>query len=264
MFSTSYLNIIDSTTIYDNEAMSANDIYAEFTGTCKLLWFVPSSLANYIIANPSTYDFPIGAKLFELISAKLTIQNNSVIYNQISIAKWFMATLTFYKSTLYNLVTKDKGIRLSQATINITDSTFYNISVSDATSFVFAGIGAIAYMINSTYSNSSWPFMFSSVAKITFNNMIVKNWYPHVECISILKAPNVTIMNSQISYAYSDETIASFRILDSSVDLITNTTISYSNQYAIYFFVSKVAVIDGLNISNTYGMYTRSVNQIFF
>ena len=76
------------------------------------------------IANPSTYGFSIGAKLFELISAKLTIQNNSVIYNQISVAKWFLATLTFSQSTFYNLVTKDKGIRLSQATINITNCIF--------------------------------------------------------------------------------------------------------------------------------------------
>lgn len=33
MFSTSYLNIIDNTTIYDNEAISGDDIYAEFSGT---------------------------------------------------------------------------------------------------------------------------------------------------------------------------------------------------------------------------------------
>ena len=49
MFSSSYLNIIDNTMIYNNVAISSDDIYSEFTGTCKLLWFVPSSLSSYIL-----------------------------------------------------------------------------------------------------------------------------------------------------------------------------------------------------------------------
>ena len=102
--------------------------------------------------------------------------------------------------------------------------------------------------------------MFSSVAKINFNNMTVTNWYPHAECISILKAPNVTIMNSRISYSYSDESISSFRIIHSSVDLISNTSISYSNQYGIYFYVTNVTLIDGLRMRYSYGMYARSSN----
>ena len=84
--------IIDNTKIYNNQFMTISDIFLEFTDTCKLLWFVPSNLASYIISNPSLYNFLIESKMFELISANLIIQNKSVIYNQLSIAKSFMST----------------------------------------------------------------------------------------------------------------------------------------------------------------------------
>ena len=91
--------------------------------------------------------------MFEVISAKLTIQNGSTIYNQFSIAKGFLSTIKFVKSTFYNLQSRDNNLRLAESVINITDSTIYNISTTDNTNFVFAGVNTIVYIVNTTYKN---------------------------------------------------------------------------------------------------------------
>ena len=252
--------IIDNTKIYNNQFMTISDIFLEFTETWKLLWFVPSNLSSYIISNPSLYNFLIESKMFELISARLIIQNKSVIYNQLSIAKSFMSSLTFLDSTFYNLMIREKGIRIAESTINITDWTFYNISASDTTSFVDAGINTIVYLTNTTYSNWTWPFMVTSVATVTLDRITISNCYPHLEWISILRAPFVSITNSSMNMAYSDNSTSPFRILDSKVDLIANTSINNLNQYAIYFSLWNVTMIDGLHVSNTFGIYLRNVN----
>ena len=91
--------------------------------------------------------------MFELISANLIIQNNSVIYNQLSIAKSFMSTLTFADSTFYNLVISEKGMRIAESTFNITNCIFYNISASDTTSFIDISINTATYIMNTSYTN---------------------------------------------------------------------------------------------------------------
>ena len=76
-----------------------------------------------------------------------------MVYNQVSIAKCFISTLKFYNSTFYNLAIQEKGMRMSQAIVNITDCTFYNISTSDYSAFIFAGVNSEIYIVNTTYSN---------------------------------------------------------------------------------------------------------------
>ena len=260
IFSSSYYSIIDNTTIYNNEAVSQESIYAEFTGSWRLLWFVPSTLREYIISKPAIYDYPTAPKLFELIYAKLIIQNKSVVYNQVSIAKCFISTLTFYDSSFYNLAIQEKGMRMSQAIVNITDCTFYNISTSDYSAFIFAGVNSEIYIVNTTYSNWTWPFLSSAIAKISFERLTISSWYTYMECISILTAPNIFILNSKIIYAISNNSTSPFRMVSSTVDLISNLTISNLDQYAIYMNSWNATMIDGLHISNTYGIYVKSSN----
>ena len=198
--------------------------------------------------------------MFELISANLIIQNNSAIYNQLSIAKSFMSTSTFADSTFYNLVISEKGMRIAESIFNITNCIFYNISASDTTSFIDISINTATYIMNTTYTNWTWPFMVTSVANVTLDRVSISNWYPHLEWVSILRAPYVSITNSSMNFAYSDNSTSPFRILDSMVDLIENTSISNMNQYAIYISLWNVTTIDGLHVSSTYGIYSKSSN----
>ena len=254
IFSSTYLWIIDNTAIYDNEIISKADILSEFTKTCRLLWFVPLTLRSYIISNPSIYNYPLGSRMFEIISAKLTIQNGSTIYNQFSIAKGFLSTITFVESNFYNLQSRDNNLRLAESVINITDSTIFNISTADNTNFVFAGVNTIVYIVNTTYTNWSSPFIFATTAQISIDKMVVYGWNTQLECIFILKAPRISILNSSISYSISYNATTPFTVLYSSVDTIFNTSISNLDQHAIYFYSWNVTVIDGLDISSTYGI----------
>ena len=264
IFSSTYLWIIDNTAMYENEIIAKADILSEFTKTCKLLWFVPLTLRSYIISNPSIYNYPLGSRMFEVISAKLTIQNGSTIYNQFSIAKGFLSTIKFVKSTFYNLQSRDNNLRLAESVINITDSTIYNISTTDNTNFVFAGVNTIVYIVNTTYKNWSSPFIFATTAQINIDKMVVYGWNAQLECIFILKAPSVSVLNSKISYSISHNSTTSFTVLHSSVSSIFNTSIGNLDQYAIYFYSWNVTIIDGLDISSTYGVNVKDsiINKI--
>ena len=264
IFSSTYLWIIDNTAMYENEIIAKADILSEFTKTCKLLWFVPLTLRSYIISNPSIYNYPLGSRMFEVISAKLTIQNGSTIYNQFSIAKGFLSTITFVKSTFYNLQSRDNNLRLAESVINIIDSTIYNISTTDNTNFVFAGVNTIVYIVNTTYTNWSSPFIFATTAQINIDKMVVYGWNAQLECIFIFKAPRISILNSKISYSISHNSTTSFTVLHSSVSSISNTSISNLDQYAIYFYSWNVSTIDGLDISSTNGINVKDsiINKI--
>ena len=264
IFSSTYLWIIDNTAIYDNKIIAKADILSEFTKTCKLLWFVPLTLRSYIISNPSIYNYPLGSRMLEIISAKLTIQNGSTIYNQFSIAKGFLSTITFVESTFYNLQSRDNNLRLAESVINITDSTIFNISTADNTNFVFAGVNTIVYIVNTTYTNWSSPFIFATTAQINIDKMKVYGWYTQLECIFILKAPRISILNSKISFSISHNSTTSFTVINSNVNTIFNTSISNLDQYAIYFYSWNVATIDGLDISSTYGVNVKDsfINKI--
>ena len=260
IFSSTYLWIIDNTAMYENEIIAKADILSEFTKTCKLLWFVPLTLRSYIISNPSIYNYPLGSRMFEVISAKLTIQNGSTIYNQFSIAKGFLSTITFVKSTFYNLQSRDNNLRLAESVINITDSTIYNISTTDNTNFVFAGVNTIVYIVNTTYTNWSSPFIFATTAQINIDKMVVYGWNAQLECIFIFKAPSVSILNSKISYSISLTSISCFIITNSNVELIFNTSISNLDQDAIYWNFWNISTINGLEVSSTHGMNAKNSN----
>ena len=260
IFSSTYLWIIDNTALYNNEIVSKADILSEFTKTCKFLWFVPLTLRSYIISNSSIYDYPLSSKMFELISAKLTIQNGSTIYNQLSIAKGFLSTITFVESTFYSLQSIENNLRLAESVINITHSTIYNISTTDITNFVYAGVNTIVYIVNTTYTNWSSPFIFATTARINVDKMVVLGWYTQLGCIFILKAPSISILNSNISYSLSETFTSPFNIKYSKVDMIFNTSISNYDQDAIYCYFWNISTINGLNISNTFGMNVKNSN----
>ena len=260
IFMSTYLWIIDNTAMYDNEIIAKVDILTEFTKTWKFLWFVPLTLRSYIISNSSIYDYPLGSRMFELISAKLTIQNGSTIYNQLSIAKSFLSTITFVESTFYNLQSRDNNLRLAESTINVTHCTIYNISTTDNTNFMYTGVNTNVYIVSTTYTNWSSPLIFATTANINVDKMIVFGWYTQLECIFILKAPSISILNSNISYSLSKTFTSPFNIRHSNVNMIFNTSISNFDQDAIYFYFWNISTINGLDVSYTYGVNVKDSN----
>ena len=77
------------------------------------------------MSNKTIYNYPDGSKLFELINSNLSIQNGTVIYNQNSIFKSFLTTVTILNSTINRMNWGDNWIRLAQTTFYLNDSTIY-------------------------------------------------------------------------------------------------------------------------------------------
>ena len=219
--SSSYTSIIDSTNIYNNEIISKSEINTEFTIACKILCFVPSDTRAKIISNPSLYNYNLGSKLFEVISASLVIMNNSIIYNQISIGRIFLSTFKITDSTIFNLQTRDHSIKCFSSTVNITNNMIYNVATLDNTNFIFAGVSTVINIENSTYLNSSCSFISSTIAVINISNLNLINWYAQNEWMMILRAPNTTISNLSISYSFANNSVPSFSISSSIINSIT-------------------------------------------
>ena len=186
--SSSYLWIIDSSTIYNNMNIYQTDIVSEFNSTWSILCFVPVGLRIYILSNPSLYDYQNGSKLFELIDAKLSIQNGTIIYNQKSILKSFLTLIMIEDSVIYSMSIRDNWIRLAESTLNITNSKSYTISSYDNSNFIYADYKSTVNIYTFSYTNASSPFLYSIKSQVTSDGLIISNCITSQEWLLILSA----------------------------------------------------------------------------
>ena len=109
--------------MYNNVIIHTNEIISEFSKTWSLLCFVPPTLRAYIISNPTLFNYPDGSKLFDLIDSNVSIQNGTILYDQISLFKSFLSTVEIKNSTIYNMGWGDHWIRMAQTKLYLTDVT---------------------------------------------------------------------------------------------------------------------------------------------
>ena len=256
----SYLSIIDSSTIYNNENIYQDDIISEFNETWRLLWFVPINLRSYIMANHSIYNYSKGSKLFEFINSNFAMQNGTVVYNQHSILKSFLTTITLNNIAIYSMIVGDNWFRLAQSTINMTNIFVYNISSYDSSNFVYADFSSIVSIKNTSYTNSLSPFLYATTSEVYSESLILNTCYTIREWILILSSPAVSLTNSNISDWSSNNSTSSFSILSSAVNSISNLTISNMNQHAVNIQSSNITIIEGMVVNQTYGVYSKNSN----
>ena len=101
--SSSSFSIINNCIIYNNVILHTYEIINEFSKTWRLLCFVSLTLRAYIISNPVLFNYPDGSKLFDLIDSNVSIQNGTVLFDQISLFKSFLSTIEIKNSTIYNM-----------------------------------------------------------------------------------------------------------------------------------------------------------------
>ena len=254
----SYPSIIDSSTIYNNENIYQDDIISEFNETWRILWFVPINLRSYIMANHSIYNYSKGSKLFEFINSNFAMQNGTVVYNQNSILKSFLTTITLNNIAIYSMIAGDNWFRLAQSTINMTNVFVHNISSYDSSNFVYADFSSIVYIKNTSYTNSLSPFLYATTSEVYSESLILNTCYTIREWILILSSPAVSLTNSNISDWSSNNSTSSFSILSSTVNSISNLTISNMNQHAVNIQSSNITIIEGMVVDHTYGIYSRN------
>ena len=262
------LSIMSNVSIYNNEAMSINDITSEFISKWNRLCFVPNVLAQYIINNNKLIVSSFKTSIIQLIVSSLSIQNNSRISNQTALFNIFLSQLTISNSDIFNV---SDSIQSLTSNVTINSSTISKVANSDGTSFIFLDYNSLLTINSLVFENSASNLMnlrsstiyISNFTMIDINspsNLIeisswdgvliyelnATNWSTHnLEFINIDKSSNV-----KLSRFLGTKTNATFvKISDSSVTSIDSFFINGLYQ-ALNIKFSSIDLISSSNFTN--------------
>ena len=158
----------------------------------------------------------------------------------------------------------DHWIRMAQTNLYLTDVTIYNVSSYDESNFIFVDYSSVVNITNVQYTLATTPFLHSSMSNVYANMLRISNWNTDYEWLYIFKSPSTSIANSEISNWSSKRHPSNFLLLSWSVSMISNTTISNTDLYAIDIRFSNITTLEGLIVSKTYGIYAKNsiIHQI--
>ena len=165
-------SIMSNVSIYNNEAISTNDVTSEFNLKWNKLWFVPKILAQYIIINKKLVINNIKASLIQLIVSSLRIQDNSVLKNQNIMFNVFLSELTISNSEIFNIT---GSIQVSSSKFSLINSNISKVVNLDQTSFIFVDYNSIFTLNSSTIVNSYSDFVNGRNSMININNFTMTN-----------------------------------------------------------------------------------------
>ena len=220
---------------------------------------------NYSSLNFGSIIFETEAKpIFQLISASLSIQNNTVIYDQSSIINAFVSTVTLQNTTFTNITLSEISIKAVVSTITFENITITHLSNPVQTDFILAMLDSTVIINNMNYSSSDSTLFKARTSSVEIMNIEFNQILNATELVAISNCYNVS-MNTIIS---TDSQITGkdlFRIASSHNVTLTNIDIQNSNSVALRIFSSNVTKINRLNLNNcTEGLIIESSTVLLF
>ena len=114
---------------------------------------------QYLIDNPTLYSITVSKRVFQLISANLEINNNTVMYNEGALIDSFVSTVTMSDSQFYDLITTFSAFTITSSTLNTSNLTISNISATDNLSLFTVTLDSVLSMDTMTYHSSFVSFL---------------------------------------------------------------------------------------------------------
>ena len=119
-----------------------------------------SEFKQYLINNPTIYmSIAVSRRSFQLISANLEINNNTVIYNEGAVIDSFVSTLTLSDSQFYSLNTTFSAFTITSSTLRTSNIVIHNISATDNLALFTVTLDSSLDMNRMTYHSSSVPYL---------------------------------------------------------------------------------------------------------
>ena len=82
LFDSALTSEIHNTTIYENEAMTVDQVKAEVTGTCQKLCFLNTLFETKVLTDTNFAKYTYAEEIFQLIVSELDIDSATEIYSQ--------------------------------------------------------------------------------------------------------------------------------------------------------------------------------------
>ena len=114
---------------------------------------------QYLIDNPTSYSITVSKRVFQLISANLEINNNTVMYNEGALIDSFVSTVTMSDSQFYDLTTTFSAFTISSSILNTSNLTIHNISATDNLSLFTVTLDSVLSMDTMKYHSSFVSFL---------------------------------------------------------------------------------------------------------
>ena len=240
--------LIDSSEFNDNIVINSTSLTSELSGSWIYLWFMSSSLKNYLKLNPNLYNQISTNKLFQLIQGNLIVQNSWKFYNQGSLFDSFISQLTISSTIIYSSIISDYMIKITSSTASISNWSFYGLSSSDDSGLIQASFGTNLTMNGLTYTNSTSSFINSLSSSVNLAGLNIMNISSNSAILSFDGNTN-SMMKSSVLTKLTSVNYSPIEILSSMFLTIINITITYIENNPVNIKNSNIILIDNLNVS---------------
>ena len=240
-------SIVDSSKVYDNFAMSKQDILNEFSNSCSSLCFVSqgfmehavSSFASLINESPNHY-------LIQLVYASLSISNNTEIYNQTSLINAFLSSVSISDSHIHDIELTGIGMQIVSSELRLSNMSISRIVNNINTDFILAISGSNVIMSETVYSDSQSILLKTRASQVDINGLKVFNITEAVKLLHLTSAYSSTIHNINVN----STSVSSGYLVDiTNSDILSIKDIKINRITSTVFSIVNSNITEVLNIS---------------
>lgn len=198
LFDSALQSEIINTKIYDNIALTVEEIEKEMSGTCDVLYFLPL-LFNSTVLTPIFYSKYVYLKdIIQLISASLLIKGDTEIFSQDKLFNVFLSTINFENTLLRDIELAGEGIQIVSSTLIMKNVIMKNISNPVDTTFIFGFLDSTINIQNSSFKDSTSIFLNLRNSQLNINNFTINNVNSSTSLIKI--ASSFQVMLGKFSF----------------------------------------------------------------
>ena len=246
LFDSVSLSIIDNTTIYDNHALSQQQILSEFNTDCQLLCFLQAVYKQHLLNN-ELITVDNAAELIQLISAVLEIKNSSYIYEQTTLFNVFMSTLVIENTEISNITISEISVKAVSSVLTFTNIKIMKVTSSVLTDFIFASLDSNFTVINAVYDQSSVRMFSVYSSRLNAQNLTLNGIVSPTTLFTIYESNYVSIADLALKQASANS--GNLIIIERSKDVtMTRVTVQNSTEIVIHIIDSNITSLMNLNI----------------
>ena len=246
LFDSVSLSIIDNSTIYDNHALSQEQILTEFNIDCQLLCFLPAAYKHYLLNN-ELITVANAAELIQLISAALEIKNSSYISQQTTLFNVFMSTLVIENTEISNITIFEISVKAVSSVLTFKNVKIMKVTSNVLTDFIFASLDSNFTVINVVYDQSSVRMFSVYSSRLNVQNLTLNGIVSPTTLFTIYESNYVNIMDLALLQASANS--GYLIIIERSKDVtMTRVTAQNSTEIVIHIIDSNITSLMNLNI----------------
>ena len=151
--------------------------------------------------------------------------------------------------SIYNITSESRVMSIIESQFTFTDSNITNIDSPNSGDFLSLSFQSNATINNVVFSNSTAQFIVALLSSVHIIGLDITNVILNDFLISYIDSNNVVIQDTNINEIRSTKD-SMISLSGSTIDSVSNLTITDSNVTCLYFVRSNVTMMNEIIISN--------------